>query len=408
MDRRLGVSNLKRKVCMLLCYLPFLDTRIFKNEAQSLLKNGYDVTMIVPRKNGHLYDIDGTPFTNEFHDQTFIYQGVKIVTYDDKERTTNPSTDPLYKLGVLEEADIYHAHELSSFYYGSHIKKTLREEKSKKSHLIYDSRQLVPDPFSTKINDNTKKSWHEMLLNSIKEVDYIIAVSDSIKSWYLSLDPSLPVEIIYNTPPLTSTFKQKEEANDKFIVCHEGNLSPSSGDINKIFSITDSCRKVMDFQFKVIGGPRYGENINTPDSLKKNLIFTGWVNYNSIPSVMLDVDIGWIDLDTTHSLNNMYAMPNKFFSYLNNGIPVLVNRSTDMEKFIRTYHCGLVIDKLNPTAEDYTKALLYLYNHKDELKQMHRNARKVVESYYSWEVMEHRLLKVYESLYSEKISYFTL
>lgn len=51
-----------KKVCMVVAYHPFLDARIFKKEAKSLQKMGYDVSMIVPRKNGNLFDIDGTPF----------------------------------------------------------------------------------------------------------------------------------------------------------------------------------------------------------------------------------------------------------------------------------------------------------------------------------------------------------
>ncbi|MFE3982743.1 MULTISPECIES: glycosyltransferase [Priestia] len=401
-------NKMSKKVCMLLCYLPFLDARIFKNEVKSLLKKGYDITMIVPRKNGYLYNIDGKPFTETFLKPTFLYQGVKVVTYDDSKRTSNPLTDPLYRLGLIEEADIYHAHELSSFYYGSEIKKSLREQKRKNVKLVYDSRQLVPDPFSTKINDKTKTAWYTMLLNSIKEVDYIITVSESIKSWYLSLDPSLPVEIIYNSPPLSSKFNQKGNHDNRFVVCHEGNLSKTTGDINKIFSITDSCRKIMDFQFKIIGGPRYGETIDTPQHLQTNMMFTNWVDYYSLSDVMLDVDVGWIDLEVTHSLNNMYAMPNKFFSYLNNGIPILVNKCSDMEKFIRTYHCGLVIDKVNPTANDYTEALIYLYNHKEELQQMSINARRIMENFYSWEKMEDRLFNVYDSLDSKTTKYLTV
>ncbi|MGM7719606.1 glycosyltransferase family protein [Metabacillus sp. Hm71] len=389
-----------QKVCMLLCYLPFFDARIFENEAKSLLKQGYTVTMIVPRNNGYLINIDGTPFTNRFLEKSFLHEGVKIVTYDAGKRTANPLTDPLYRLGLIEEADIYHAHELNSFYYGKEIKRTLRKQRGKEVKLIYDSRQLVPDPFSTSINDETKKDWQKMLLESLKEVDYVITVSESIKSWYLALDPLLPVEVIYNSPPLTPTFRKRGSHDKQFVVCHEGNLSKTNRNINKIFSITDSCRKVLNFQFKIIGGPRYGETINVPDHLRKNLVFSGWVNYKSLPDEMSDVDVGWIDLEIAHSLNNMFAMPNKFFSYLNNGIPVLVNKCSDMEKFIRTYHCGLVIDKMNPTAADYTKALIYLYNNKDELKQMSINARKVMESY-SWEQMEKRLFNVYDSLNSK-------
>ena len=393
-----------KKVCMLLCYLPFLDARIFEKEVKSLLKYGYTVTMIVPRKDGYVINIDGKPFTNRFLEKVFWHEGVKIVTYDEKQRTANPLTDPLYKLGLIEEADIYHAHELNSLFYGKAIKQTIRRQRGEDVKLIYDSRQLVPDPFSIGINTETKKDWQVMLLESLKEVDHVITVSESIKSWYLALDPLLPVEVIYNSPLLNSSYSQTQSQDKGLTICHEGNLSKTNGDINKIFNITDSCRKVIDFHFKIIGGPRYGEYINIPEHLKTNLTLTGWVDYYSIPSIMSDVDLGWIDLEVTHSLNNMFAMPSKFFSYLNNGIPVVVNKCSDMENFIRTYHCGLVIDKLNPTAADYVKALIYLYSNKTNLKQMSQNARKAMKIY-SWEQMEKRLLNVYNSFDSKNTKY---
>lgn len=390
---------------MLLCYLPFLDARVFECEAKSLLKDGYEVTIIAPRKGGFLFDIDGKPFKDCFLEKTFHHQGVEIVTYDSEKRTENPLSDPLYQLGLKEEADFYHAHELNSFTYGKEIKIALRKQKDKNVKLIYDSRQLIPDPFSSNIDGETRKKWMRTLLENVKEVDYILTVSDSIKAWYLSIDPFLPVEIIYNSPPLTPNFNVKGDGDytKRFVVAHEGNVSAES--IEKILSATNSCSKIMDILFKFIGGPRHGESIAIPKQLQTSVNLFGWVNYHQIPDAMSDVDIGLIDLDPTHSLNNAFAMPSKLFSYLNNGIPVLVSKCSDMEKFVNTYQCGIVINKLNPAPSDYVKGMLYFYRNKPQLKQMSINARKTMEDVYCWEHMEKRLITVYHSIVSNQIQY---
>lgn len=388
---------------MLLSYLPFLDGRIFEKEVKSLLKHGYDVTMIVPRKNGYLVNVDGSPIKDRFLQKTFKYEGVKIVTYNGNKRTNSLISDPLYRLGLIEEADFYHTHELNSFYYGKEIKRALNKL-GKKTNLIYDSRQLVPDPFSTSMDNNTKEKWRKNLMESLTEVDYIITVSDSIKSWFLTLNPLLPVEVIYNSPHLSTNNTRKTNPRNKLVVCHEGNFSSRKEDLMKFFSITDSLSKVMDFKFKIVGGPRYGESITIPKHLESNILLNGWVNYSSLPNAMADVDIGIIHLNAKNSLNDMFALPNKLFSFLSNGIPVVVNKCSDMEKFITTYHCGLVIDKLDPTPADYTKAILYLNNHPDELKQMSLNAKKIMKEY-CWENMENRLLNIYDSLTNKQASF---
>ncbi len=51
-------------------------------------------------------------------------------------------------------------------------------------------------------------------------------------------------------------------------------------------------------------------------------------------------------------------MPNKFFSYLNNGVPVVVNQASEMKKFIEKHRCGIVIEKEEPSAADYVEQFL--------------------------------------------------
>jgi len=404
---------MKKKICFLVTEHPFLDARIFKKEAKSLLKQGYDVSMIVPRINGYLFDINGTKLTNRFGSQTFLHEGIKIITYERiypekkikslyyniQSREHRRFVDELTQLGLLQEADIYHAHEFFSLYSGIGIKRALKSTKGKEVKLIYDSHELTPDPLEANTK-RLKQYMFPMLQLMLKEVDHIITVSQSIKSWYLSIDPNLPVEVIYNSPPLVTNYEDKDFNKDGIVAVHEGFINNTRGNWKKLLNITDICNKKINFRFKIIGGAKGPDSnkLTIPRSLIDKIEFLDWMDYYLIPKAMKDVDIGWIDLNLTNSLNNRFAMPNKFFSYLSNGVPVIVNKCTDMENFIKTHECGLVIEKLNASGEDYSQAINYLYNNRAILQQMSVNARKVMEESYSWEHMEKRLFTVYDYL----------
>ncbi|MCF8890912.1 glycosyltransferase [Priestia megaterium] len=414
---------MKKKICMLVHTHSFLDSRIFKKEAKSLQRNGYDVTMIVPRIKGTLFDVDKKPFDKKFSATIFKHEGIKIVTYNletfkpsasemNKNLVKNNDSlfnNPLTKLGIEENADIYHAHELASLYAGIGIKRMLNNKGNKNIKLIFDSHDLIPDPLDNRILTPTNKAEMLKLLETmIEEIDQLITVSHSIKSWYIAKNPLLPTEIIYNSPPLTQNYVQRNYDQSRLTVCYEGHIADNrKGSRDKIFKLTELCSKKIDFNFKIIGGVLHGHKLSIPDHLEENIELTGWVDYHAIANHMKDVDIGWIDFDDLqNSLNRSYALPNKFFSYLNNGIPVVVNKCHEMENFIKTHNCGLVINKVKATAEDYAEAFLYLNKNREKLKTMSINARKVMERLYSWDEMEKDLLKIYNSLLVGSINKF--
>jgi len=400
---------------MVVAYHPFMDARIFKKEAKSLQKKGYNVTMIVPRMNGHLFDIDGTPFTKSFRNKVFTHEGIKIVTYnwessknhlnkvlsDEKVWESQGFNNPLTQLAIQQDADIYHTHEYLSLFAGVGIKRLLKKRKGKNVKLIYDSHELTPDPLDNKYSEETRKNLAQKLLRMLQETDYVITVSASIKSWYLTHMPNLPVEVLYNSPPLTKNLLPKEYKRNDLTIGYEGNVDDKKGIKEKIIDITELCSKKHPIQFKVIGGSRFDNSFPIPKHLQNHIHLTGWVDYEDLPSRLNDVDIGWIDLENVkNSLNKNYALPNKFFSYLNNGIPILVNKCHEMESFIRKHQCGFVVEKENATAQDYAEAILSLKEDKNQLKQMSQNGRSVMERLYSWEKMEDRLFRVYQDLLS--------
>ncbi len=154
-------------------------------------------------------------------------------------------------------------------------------------------------------------------------------------------------------------------------------------------------------KLNIIGGGKNFEKEyvpKIPPHLKDKVYYTGWVDYESIPEVMKDADLGWIDLDAANSLNNRFAMPNKFFSYLNNGVPVIVNQCTDMEKLIEAHDCGYVVKKLQATTEDYVQALVHMESNRNKIRKKSIHAREAMETTYSWEHMEGKIFAIYDQL----------
>ncbi|WP_229683124.1 glycosyltransferase [Virgibacillus oceani] len=402
-----------KKVCMVVAHHPFMDARIFSKEAKSLQKTGYHVTMIVPRINGNLFNIDGTPYKSQFRNKVFTHEGIKFITYnwetcknhlnkvvnDESTWEKQGFKNPLTRLAIEEDADIYHTHEYLSLFAGVGIKRLMKKQKNKDVKLIYDSHELTPDPLDPRYSEERRHLLKQKLLTMLKETDYVITVSDSIKGWYLSQMPELPVEVIYNSPPLAKNYQPKTFHNNGIMIGYEGNFDDKKGCKEKIIDIAEICSKSLEFRFKVIGGSRFGNSFSIPAHLRNTIKLTGWVDYNTLPAHLKDVDIGWVDMDNLeHSLNRNYAMPNKFFSYLNNGIPVLANKSHDIEKFIQTHKCGVVIDKTNVSAEEYAAAIKNILKDKNQFKLMSENGRKAMENLYSWEKMEQRLFQVYDQL----------
>ncbi|RIX52337.1 glycosyl transferase family 1 [Paenibacillus nanensis] len=389
------------KVCMLVLQHPFLDARIFKREALSLVKLGYDVTMVVPRnKDGLMYDIDGTPFKDRFRSSVFVHKSVKIVSYKavmpqqaHMEKAIQSEgysffNDPLFKVGLAQNADIYHAHEYHSLYSGVGIKRALQQTRGKNVKLIYDSHEI------------TEGNKVPLLKRMLGEVDSVVTVSDAMEKWYTDNMPSLHTVTLYNSPPLSASYTPRPVSKDEFVACYEGYMHKDKGSSAKLFEITSLCSRQFPFRFKVLGGVA-GKSLNIPEPIKSNIQLCGWVDYYRIPEYMEDVDVGWIDYDIKASstpINYQVALPNKLFSYLNNGVPVVVNECPEMARFVREHDCGIVIEHPNPTASQYAESFRYLSENREELLRLSHNARKIMSEQYSWEHMETRLAGLYQSL----------
>lgn len=96
--------------------------------------------------------------------------------------------------------------------------------------------------------------------------------------------------------------------------------------------------------------------------------------------------------------NHKYAAPNKFYESLMLEKPVIMMKNTGMDQIVDKYSLGRVIDLNNGDFQSlFGKALLKLSQEK-ERNSKRKQEKCIYEKYFSWNIMEKRLLGVYRCL----------
>ena len=91
--------------------------------------------------------------------------------------------------------------------------------------------------------------------------------------------------------------------------------------------------------------------------------------------------------------------PNKFFDYIASGLPVLNNYPGWLAELIRRNRCGLAVPPDDPVA--FADAVVWMTQHRDELRKMGRNARDLAEREFDRDRMADRFIQTLEQALAE-------
>ena len=127
-------------------------------------------------------------------------------------------------------------------------------------------------------------------------------------------------------------------------------------------------------QLIILGGYNYGTSKDNEfitnlkkKSLGRNVVFTGYVNYDDINYLYAIADLGVIP-----SIVNE-ACPLTAIEMMASGIPVICTNSGGLPELIDD-ECGIIVDKTNLT-QNLTRTIKKIYDNKDSLKNYSQNAK---------------------------------
>lgn len=263
--------------------------------------------------------------------------------------------------------------------------------------VILENRPGYAIPLSKVTDAKIIIHLHNDFLNSrskdaqaIAQVTYsVITVSDFIKQRVETIQPLQPKVItvhngidlqrFQNASPLSRSslgFSEKD-----FIVVYSGRINPEKG-VKELIQAFKRLKDYPDIKLMIIGGSFFGnEQGNDPfiqslqaetKELTNNIIFTGFVPYNQIPSYLKMANVAvvpsmWDD-----------PFPTTILEAMATGLPIIATYSGGIKEACE--HCAIIIEK-SSVIEDLSTSLLHLYNNPSRCTSMSEKGLAISRRY---------------------------
>ncbi len=371
-----------KKISILTSVHPPFDTRIFHKQARSLVKAGYDVTLIAQ------------------HDKDEVVDGIQIVALPKPKNRfwRMMGTWRLFKIASKQQADIYHFHDPELLPVGVLLKILTRGK------VVYDVHEDYPKAILTKywlpsIVRRPAAAIFFFLERWVASwLDYIIAATDDIARKFES---SGRVTAIRNFPLVKSIETGYRRVTEQPILIYAGGLTRERGisEIIQAMAYTDKSKNVRLVLYGKFDPEDYQEVVQGLKGFDR-VEYRGWIAPEDVWQKISEATVGIVCF---HPMpNHINAMPNKLFEYMGAGLPVIASNFPLWKDTVLANNCGLTVDPLNP--EEIAIAVEYLIMHPDEARDMGENGRKAVLDEYNWENECKKLLTLYEDLLQTKVA----
>ncbi|HOI72957.1 MAG TPA: glycosyltransferase [Syntrophales bacterium] len=239
-----------------------------------------------------------------------------------------------------ERIDCINAHSLSV------LPLCVLLKRLKGSKLIYDTHELETETAgSTGIRRVLARRVERIL---IREADAVIAVNDSIASWYRRTYGLKRVWVVKNVPYRPDSVPAKTSmlrdacgvGGEEILFLYQGAMAKDRGirRLLDVFSRLDENRHLVCMGF--------GEDV---DLVKRfagahpNIHYHPAVPPSEVFRYTSGADVG-VHLIENTCLNHYYCLPNKIWEYLNAALPVVVSDLPEMAQVVDRFGCGWKCD----------------------------------------------------------------
>lgn len=357
------------------------DSRVEK-EANSLIKGGYDVQLLVwDRTRNGIYN-DTKVLADTKVKRTCL--GAKA-TYG--EGIKNLRAFLLFQYRIFKwilvhrnHIDCIHACDFDTAFTSAIICKVLNI-----SYVfdIFDYIGTSPKNFIER-TINILEHW---IINNAKGT---ILCTEQRKSQIRGSKPKC-LEIIHNSPDKIKLGKVKlKSTSDKIKIVYVGILQ----DYRMILELAEVIKDSPQLELHIGGFGKLEQQIQYLAKISPNIFFYGKLSYPDTLALESQSDIMTAIYDPSIG-NHYYAAPNKFYEALFLGKPLIMVKNTGMSQIVEKNKIGVLIDY---NRESLCEGIFKLINEKEQWKVISKRMKSIYRTEYSWEKMEQRLLSFYSKI----------
>ena len=216
----------------------------------------------------------------------------------------------------------------------------LIEKKHTRTKVVFDAREYYPLEFEASLEFKLINRFAQInrLARALPKVDGFYTVCERLAQEYEAQFNQRPVVI--RSTPFFATQHSSKQVTCPIKMVHHGNANSDRG-LEKMIDVVKRLDDRFTLDFYLVGNQN---NINALKEYSKNCIrirFKEPVDFNDLNKMLSLYDLGLYLLQPT-GFNTRFALPNKFFEFIQAGLGVVVGPSPEMARLVNQYSCGAV------------------------------------------------------------------
>jgi len=351
-----------------------LDSRIYYRECRSLVRAGYDVTIVAPGAGDRTAD------------------GVRIkAVRQPKNRfqrmfVTAPAA---VRVALRERAELYHLHDPELVPWGLALRML-------GCRVVFDSHEDVP-------KDIELKTWIPRPLRraaSFAAAKFFQLTSRLLDATVVAV-PSIAegmggrrVLTIYNYPVLEDleSMMLRPWSERSRAAIYFGSITEHRGLREMVSAMTipdmpDGARLTLAGSFD--DAAVFASAQTLPGWERTD--FVGWQEGRALWELVGDAKVGLVTLHPTLTFPD--GMPTKLFEYMALGLPVVASDFPAWRDIVSSCSCGILVNPLDPTA--IGRAIAWLLRNPDDAAAMGERGRDAALRNYQWRTEATKLAALY-------------
>lgn len=263
-----------------------------------------------------------------------------------------------------------------------------------KARLVYDTHELETETMESVGYRRGLAKFVERFF--IHKADDVFCVSRRIAEWYRGRYGIRLPYVVRNIPDLSSAMPAakgllRERAGlppEGILFIYLGGLARYRGieRMLRLFSNLPGTHRLI-----VIGDGSLRPLVEEAAEKHNNIHYLPPVDYREVVMLTADADIGISVIENT-CLSHYYALSNKFFEYLQAGIPVLVGDLIEQREIVKQHQAGWELPEADCEAIRMLSEIT-----QDEISLRKFHARSIREQY-NWQNERSVLINAYRSM----------
>ncbi|MES2381016.1 MAG: glycosyltransferase [Bacteroidota bacterium] len=262
--------------------------------------------------------------------------------------------------------------------------------------LVFDAHEHFTEVPEVTNRPFTKWVWHKLGKLMVPYAKLCYTVGPQLAS-ILSKTYHNNFQFIMNVPAVTKQTSEPVNSAENFaaspkIILYQGALNESRGLEQSILAM----HQITNAQLLIAGE---GDLSNTlrelvqTEKLSEKVIFLGYLNPTELKKHTQKAAIG-LNLLEPVGLSYYYSLANKYFDYMQAGVPCVCANFPEYQHINQQYACSVLTD-CEVTA--IASAINNLLNNWEQYEQLSKNCLKASEAF-NWAIEEQKLIDYYRQV----------